>query len=288
MERLPSLFISHGAPTYALEPGAAGARLAALGCLLPRPQGVLVVSPHWMTAEPQVTMSLHPRTIHDFGGFDPALYDITYPVEGAPRLARRALDMLREAGWPAAPDTDRGLDHGAWVPLLHLYPAGDVPAFQVSLPTHFDPHAAYDFGRALEPLADEGVLIVGSGSLTHNLSEFQMAPTDAHAYVLEFAHWIRDAVLAGDHARLREALSIAPHAARAHPTAEHYLPLLVAAGAAGQALPASVIEGGIRHGVLSMDSFVFGCDIGTKAALHDTDAIDAVPNLINDSRKQVK
>jgi 4,5-DOPA dioxygenase extradiol len=275
MERLPSLFISHGAPTYALEPGAAGARLTALGRLLPRPLGVLVVSPHWMTVEARATLSLHPRTIHDFGGFDPALYDITYPVEGAPRLAQRALDVLREAGWPAAPDADRGLDHGAWVPLLHLYPAGDVPAFQVSLPTRLDPHAAYEFGCALAPLANEGILIVSSGSLSHNLREFRMAHTDAQAYVLEFAHWIREAVLAGDHARLRDALSLAPHAARAHPTAEHFLPLLVAAGAAGQALPASVIEGGIRHGVLSMDSFVFGRDIDKQAALLDNDAIHA-------------
>ena len=119
-----------------------------------------------------------------------------------------------------------------------------------------------------ESLADEGVLIMGSGSLTHNLYEFRLGDPHADAYAAEFAHWVRDAVLAGDHLRLRQALAIAPHARRAHPTAEHYLPLLVAAGAARQALPASVIEGGIVHGVLSMDSFLFGADlaVGQDAA----------------------
>ena len=266
MHRLPTLFVSHGAPTYALEAGEAGARLTALGRHLPTPQAVLVVSPHWLTVEPRVTMSRRPPTIHDFHGFEPALYDISYPVDGAPRPALRALELLRKAGWPAHADTGRGLDHGAWVPLRHLFPAGDVPVFQVALPLRLDPHAAYDFGRALAPMAEEGILIMGSGSLTHNLREFRMVHTDAPAYVLEFAHWIREAVLAGDHARLREALSLAPDAARAHPTTEHYLPLLVAAGAAGSARPASVIEGGVRYGVLSMDSFVFGSDLGAMVA----------------------
>jgi 4,5-DOPA dioxygenase extradiol len=263
MERLPSLFISHGAPTYALEPGAAGARLARLGRILPRPQAILVVSPHWMTARPQATLALRPRTIHDFGGFDPALYELAYPAEGHPVLALRALELLREAGWQATPDADRGLDHGAWVPLRHLYPAADVPVFQVSMPVSLDARKAYEYGRTLAPLADEGVLIVGSGSLTHNLYEVRIGHGDAEAYAAEFALWIRDAVMQGDHDRLQQALVLAPHARRAHPTAEHFLPLLVAAGAAGQALPASVIEGGITHGVLAMDSFLFGLDVAT-------------------------
>jgi 4,5-DOPA dioxygenase extradiol len=131
-----------------------------------------------------------------------------------------------------------------------------------------DADGAYQYGRALAPLANEGVLIAGSGSLTHNLYEFRLGDPRAEAYATEFAHWVRDAVLAGDHDRLRRALAIAPHARRAHPTAEHYLPLLVAAGAAAQAVPASVIEGGIVHGVLSMDSFRFGADpvLGQDAA----------------------
>ena len=258
MERLPSLFISHGAPTYALEPGIAGPGITALGQTLPRPSAVLVVSPHWMTAQVRVTTAAQPSTIHDFSGFDRALYDITYPVVGHPQLAARAVEVLRAAGWQATADAERGLDHGAWVPLRYLYPHADVPVFQVSMPERLDAQSAFAFGRALAPLAAEGALVVGSGSLTHNLYEFRSGHDRDEAYAAEFASWIRDAVVAGDRDRLLYALEIAPHAARAHPTADHFLPLLVAAGAAATALPAIVLEGGITHGVLSMGSFVFG------------------------------
>ncbi|HZN48461.1 MAG TPA: class III extradiol ring-cleavage dioxygenase [Ramlibacter sp.] len=258
MARLPSLFISHGAPTFALEPGVAGPRLAALGRSLPRPEAVLMVSPHWMTPGPRVGVVAQPETIHDFGGFDPALYRIAYPAAGHPRLARQAIELLAKAGWPAQADERRGLDHGAWVPLLHLFPQADVPVFQVSLPARLDADAAWAFGAALAPLASEGVLIVGSGSLTHNLAEFRSHHGAEAAYAREFAAWVRDAVVAGDGARLRRTLADAPHAARAHPTDEHFLPLLVAAGAAPAQGQWRVLDGGIAHGVLSMDAFVFG------------------------------
>jgi 4,5-DOPA dioxygenase extradiol len=258
MTRLPSLFISHGAPTFAIEPGIAGPKLAALGRALPRPRAVLVVSPHWMSPSPRVGFTACPKTIHDFGGFDPALYEITYPVDGHPALAQRALEVLGAAGWAPQPDERRGLDHGAWVPLRHLYPEADVPAFQVSLPARLDGDSAWAFGAALAPLADEGVLIVGSGSLTHNLAEFRAGAGHDEPYATEFAAWVRDAVVQGDSARLRQTLALAPHAKRAHPSTEHFWPLLVAAGAAAAALPATVIDGGITHGVLSMDSFLFG------------------------------
>ena len=260
MDRLPTLFVSHGAPTFALEPGLAGPRLGALGRALPRPRAVLVVSPHWMTPSPRVGLAPRPPTIHDFGGFDPALYEISYPVDGHPALAQRALELLAAAGWAPLADERRGLDHGAWVPLRHLYPAAEVPVFQVALPARLDGERAWAFGAALAPLADEGVLIVGSGSLTHNLAEFRPGAGAAEPYATEFAAWVRAAVVAGDGARLRQTLTLAPHARRAHPTAEHFWPLLVAAGAAGAALPVTVIEGGVEHGVLAMDGFVFGSD----------------------------
>ena len=253
MNRLPSVFVSHGAPSFAIEPGLAGPRLAALGRELPTPRAVLIVSPPWMTPRPQVGMVERPRTIHDFGGFDPALYEIDYPVDGHPQLARRALDVLQEAGWSPRPDGIRGLDHGAWVPMLYLYPEANVPVFQVSLPSRLDAESAWAFGQALAPLADDGVLIVGSGSLTHNLYEFRGHHSHNEAYATEFAAWVRDAVVSGDSTRLRQTLAFAPHAQRAHPTAEHFWPLLVAAGAAAASLPATVIEGGITHGVLAMD-----------------------------------
>ena len=258
MNRLPSLFVSHGAPTFAIEPGLAGPQLTALGQALPRPRAVLVVSPHWMTPSLRVGLAARPQTVHDFGGFDRALYEISYPVDGHPELARRALDLLGDAGWAPQPDERRGLDHGAWVPLLHLYPAADVPVFQVSLPSRLDGDSAWAFGAALAPLADDGVLIVGSGSLTHNLAEFRSGPGRDEGYAAEFAAWVQEAVVQGDSARLRQTLALATNARHAHPTPEHFWPLLVAAGAASSALPAKVIEGGITHGVLSMDSFLFG------------------------------
>ena len=257
MTRLPSLFVSHGAPTFAMEPGLAGPKLSALGRALPRPRAVLVVSPHWMTPSPRVGLVARPQTIHDFGGFDPALYEISYPVDGHPALAQRALEVLAAAGWAPQADERRGLDHGAWVPLRHLYPHADVPAFQVSLPARLDGDSAWAFGAALAPLAEEGVLIVGSGSLTHNLGEFRAGAGSDEPYAAEFAAWVREAVAQGDSVRLRQTLAQAPHARRAHPTTEHFWPLLVAAGAA-PTLPATVIDGGITHGVLAMDAFVFG------------------------------
>jgi 4,5-DOPA dioxygenase extradiol len=261
MSRLPSLFISHGAPTFALEPGLAGPRLTALGRALPRPEAVLVVSPHWMTPTPRVGTSMQPATIHDFGGFDPALYRLSYPARGHAGLAQKTLETLAGAGWPAQADGRRGLDHGAWVPLMHLFPQADVPAFQVSLPSRLDADRAWAFGQALAPLAGEGVLIVGSGSLTHNLYEFRAGHGKDEAYVAAFAAWVREAVEQGDGARLRRTLDDAPDARRAHPTAEHFWPLLVAAGAADAGTstsPATVIEGGIAHGMLAMDSYAFG------------------------------
>lgn len=258
MARLPSLFVSHGAPTFALEPGQAGPALTALGRTLPRPAAVLVVSPHWMTPTPRVGSTPQPATIHDFGGFDPALYQLGYAAAGHPALAQRAVEVLNTAGWRAQADDRRGLDHGAWVPLLHLFPDANVPVFQVSLPASLDAAAAWALGQALAPLADDGVLIVGSGSLTHNLYEFRSGHGPDEPYVAAFAAWVRGAVEQGDRGRLLRTLDDAPQARRAHPTAEHFWPLLVAAGAADPTHPARVVDGGITHGVLAMDAYVFG------------------------------
>lgn len=259
MNRTPVLFVSHGAPTFALEPGRLGPRLTAVGEHVAKPRAVLVVSPHWMTRGVRVATTAAPDTVHDFGGFDRALYRIQYPAPGHPELAARTIEVLRAAGWPAEADAAQGLDHGAWVPIRFLYPDADVPVFQVSLPSSLTAQQAYALGQALQPLRDEGVLIVGSGSLTHNLYEFRMAGDGGEAeYAREFAAWVRQAVEARDDTRLVDTLRIAPHAQRAHPTAEHFLPLLVAAGAASGDEPVETLEGGITYGVLSMDSYLFG------------------------------
>jgi 4,5-DOPA dioxygenase extradiol len=257
-QRAPVFFISHGAPTFALEPGQLGANLRAMGQSLTGVKAVLVVSPHWQTRELQVLTTPAPETVHDFGGFPAALYQLQYPAPGQPELALEALHLLAQAGWPVTSDARRGLDHGAWVPLFHLLPQANVPVFQVSMPHQLDTAGALALGRALAPMRDQGVLIVGSGSLTHNLYDLQRPAAPAVDYAVEFAHWIRQAVSRADVDALLDYRRLAPHAERAHPTQEHFLPLLVALGASHEAEAAQVIAGDITHGVLSMESYVWG------------------------------
>lgn len=254
----PTLFISHGAPTYALEPGASGARLTALGRQLPRPRAVVVVSPHWITAGLEVTSSAQPGTIHDFGSFPEALYRLQYPAPGAPEVAAEVLAALARAGFPGRSNAHRGLDHGAWVPLMHLYPEADVPVVQLSLPMTGSSQVLLALGRALAPLGQSGVLVLASGSITHNLMEFRLGSGEA-TYAREFMEWVAATVAAGDLESLLDLRRRAPHALRAHPTEEHLQPLLVAIGAAGEDWrQAERLEGGIVHGVIGMDSYLFG------------------------------
>lgn len=257
MNRFPTLFVSHGAPTFALQPGRAGAMLGEFARRLPRPVAVVVVSAHWMSAVPQVTSHAAPPTVHDFGGFAPELFELSYPAPGDPALARRIVAMLASLG--AREDFRRGLDHGAWVPLMHLYPQADVPVLQVSLPQRAGPVECLELGRLLGPLAIDGVLVMGSGSITHNLGDVFAADRQDGRYAEEFMDWTAATLAAGDMDALLDYRRRAPHAARAHPTEEHFLPLFAAMGAAGQHWsPAWRLEGGTEYGVLGMDAYVFG------------------------------
>ncbi|MDB6159785.1 MAG: Aromatic ring-opening dioxygenase LigB [Gammaproteobacteria bacterium] len=261
----PSLFISHGAPTFALEPGLLGANLGTIASRLPDLRGVLVVSAHWQSRGVRVMTTAAPETVHDFGGFPRELYRLQYPAPGAPEAALEAGRLLADQGFAVAEDAQRGLDHGAWVPMLHLFPDARVPTFQVSMPYDLDTASAWRLGRALGPLRDSGILIIGSGSLTHNLYEVRQDASDGAPYAREFAGWVRDAVLARDTDRLIRYRRNAPHAERAHPSEEHYLPLLVALGAsaAGSDMP-EVIEGGMTYEVLSMESYAWGMPEGVR------------------------
>ena len=256
----PSLFVSHGAPTFAIEPGVAGKQLAELGRELPRPDAIVVISPHWMTwGEVCVTASTAPKTIHDFGGFPEALYELNYPAPGSPALAQHIVDGFVSEGWKARLDTNRGLDHGAWVPLMHLAPQASVPVVQVSMPMPMDTRSALKFGEALRPLRALNVLIVASGCITHNLYEFRSTPShyvDVD-YVKNFATWTAQMLLSGGTEQLLNYRRLAPAAERAHPTDEHFLPLFVALGVIGNEYRARVLEGGIINGVLAMDSYLF-------------------------------
>ncbi len=258
MTPAPVFFISHGAPTFALEPGLLGPQLQKLGARLTDVKAVVVVSPHWQTRDVRVTTTARPDTVHDFGGFPAELYTLQYPAPGQPELANLAAELLTAAGFATGQDAQRGLDHGAWVPLYHLLPKADVPVFQVSMPVSLTTAQAVDMGRALALLRAQGVVIVASGSMTHNLYEIQQSDAKPEAYAREFAAWVRTAVQARAVQPLINYRTEAPHAARAHPTQEHFLPLLVAIGTLQDGDTLQVLDGGITHGVLSMESYVWG------------------------------
>jgi 4,5-DOPA dioxygenase extradiol len=257
MTSLPSLYISHGSPMTALHPGLTGTRLTELAATLPRPRAIVMASAHWLTRSPRVGSVPVPETIHDFGGFPAPLYQLRYPAPGAPELADQVASLLQRAGLNATLDPLRGLDHGAWVPLRLLYPQADIPVTTLSIQPELGPAHHLAVGRALASLRDEGVLVIGSGSITHNLhdlgagySETRQAP-----YVKPFIDWIEQRLVAGDIDGLLDYRHQAPFAERAHPTDEHLLPLFVALGAAGT--HARRIDAGIDMGLLAMDIYRF-------------------------------
>lgn len=256
MSALPAVFVSHGAPTLALEDGAAYRFLRGFGGELERPRAIVVASAHWTTAAPAVCSTAQPQTIHDFSGFPAALYQIAYPAPGAPALARRATALLAEAGIDAALDQRRGLDHGAWVPLMLMYPAADIPVLQVALQPRLGPRHHLDLGRALAPLREDGVLILGSGGATHNLRELGALDSAPPPWAVEFSGWFDHTIAAGDREALLNYRALAPHAVRSHPTEEHLLPLFVAAGA-GSSCRGRRVHTSTTYGSLLMDSYVF-------------------------------
>ena len=250
-----TLFLSHGSPMHALQPGAVRGVWESLGRTLPRPTAVLIASAHWETDIPALTGSASPETIHDFYGFPKPLYQIRYPAPGAPGVAARAVELLEQKNFKAVADPARGLDHGAWSPLLYMYPEANVPVVQVAVQTGLGPKHHLDLGRALAPLAAEGVLIIGSGHLTHNLRE--RSNGEPAAYVLEFQDWVKQRIDGHDLDGLADYRRLTPNGARAHPTDEHFLPLFVALGAAGPDYRAERLYDGIEMGTLAMDAYLF-------------------------------
>lgn len=260
MATMPALFVSHGAPTLVLDDVPARAFLARAGGELGRPSVIVVVSAHYEAAGVRVDRSARPRTIHDFGGFPKALYEMTYPAPGDPALADEIVGLLSGAGLAAAADTSWGLDHGAWVPLSLMYPKADIPVVAVSVDPAAGPAHHLALGRALAPLRARGVLVVGSGSFTHNLHEiprpFRHLDTPSPDWVTEFAAWAAAAIVDGRTADLLEYRRLAPHGARNHPTEEHFLPLFAAMGAGGE--PGRRLHDSATFAVLRMDAYAFG------------------------------
>ena len=253
----PSLYISHGSPMLALEPGASGPALARLAAELPKPKAIVIVSAHWESNELLVSGNPQPETWHDFGGFPQALFEVQYPAPGNPQLAAEVVELLNADGLPARIDAKRPFDHGVWVPLSLMYPQADIPVVQVSLPTRGGPALQTRVGHALASLREHGVLLIGSGSITHNLRELDWhASTESvEPWAQAFRDWMIEKLAANDETALHDYRQQAPNAVRNHPSDEHLLPLYFARGAGGNF---SVTHKGFTMGALGMDIYRFG------------------------------
>ena len=252
---MPTLFVSHGSPMLYLEKDLpARAFLASLGEQVPRPKAILAVSAHWNTEQPTVSLAAKPETIHDFYGFPEALYRLRYDAPGAPELAARVAELTG-----AARDTGYGLDHGAWVPAMLGWPEADIPIFQLSVQPYMTPAHHIALGRKLAAVREEGVLVMGSGSATHNLRRLVrgLHDTPPEPWAKAFDDWVAEAVETGDEAALANYRNEAPHAREAHPTDEHFLPLHVAFGAAGKGARGRALHRSFTSGNLSMATYAF-------------------------------
>lgn len=276
---LPPVFISHGSPMTALEPREAGAFMQRLGAGLSAHgstlRAVLAVSAHSLTREPALLAARRHEAVHDFGGFDPKLHTLRYDTPGAPELATRVAALLQAHGMPVHRVDEGGLDHGIWTPLRYLFPQAQIPVLPLAWPAHWSPARLFELGAALAPLADEGVLVMGSGSITHNLrrvfgSGGAPPPVDASATPesTAFRDWWAARAAAADWAALFDYRAQAPFATLMHPTDEHLLPWFVAAGAAGPGARGQRIHASLTYGDLGMDAYAFfsGAATGTFAA----------------------
>ena len=269
MQSLPSLFVSHGAPTMAIDPGPTGAMLARLGQRLGKPRAIVMVSAHHMTPIPEAGTAARPETIYDFSGFPPALYQIQYPSAGAADIGARITALLRRAGFDVRVNPNRGLDHGAWVPLRLMFPDADVPVVPLSIQPRMDARHHFAVGRAIAALRSENILIIGSGNLTHNLGDIQRWERDAGTtpYVFAFQAWFAERLAARDIEALLDWERQAPHGRRAHPTDDHLLPIFVALGAGEGSSLTLRLHDDVAYGVLAMDAYAFGDDMEGLEAL---------------------
>jgi len=257
--KFPTLFISHGSPMHAIDAGGAGQTWSSIARSLPKPRAILIASAHWETSLPMLTGGSEMQTIHDFGGFPAELYQQRYDAPGAPDLAQQAATLLREAGLNPSINACRGIDHGAWVPLKWMYPERDVPVVQLSIQPALGPSHHLALGRALAPLTNDDVLIIGSGHVTHNLRDWFASRHDPRVldYVPKFAEWLNERIAEDDREEVLDYRERAPGGARAHPTEEHFLPLFVAWGAAGSGARATRVLASIDGGALAMDAYRF-------------------------------
>lgn len=266
---LPSLFVSHGSPMIALEPGAAGAFMQRLGPAIDatfgRPKAIVAISAHTAARAPVLLAGARHEAVYDFGGFDPRLYEMRYDAPGAPALAGRVGALLASAGIHVHTLDQGGLDHGNWTALRYIYPAADIPVLPLAFVPNQSPAMQFALGAALAPLADEGVLIFGSGSITHNLRRVfaggSLHPQRNQPEIPEsraFRDWIAARSSTLDWDALLAYRERAPHAVDMHPTDEHLLPWYVAAGAGGRDAAPLRVHDSVEMGCLGMDAYAFG------------------------------
>ena len=260
---LPTYFVSHGSPMTILEDTPARTFLLGLGedivARVGRPKAILIATAHFEAGSPAFSGGAHPPMIYDFGGFPQALFEMEYPAPGDPALAARAVALLESEGVPARA-VERGFDHGTWVPLKLMFPAADIPVVQVTILSRHGAGTNFALGRALAPLREEGVLIIGSGSLTHNLWELSRsgrAIKETPEWVSRFGDWVKDAAIAGDAEALTHYRERAPFAVENHPSEEHFLPLPFALGAAGPGAKGRLLHESVDYGILRMDAYEF-------------------------------
>ena len=263
MSRMPSIFISHGAPNIVLSDLPAKTFLETMAQDLPRPKAIVVVSAHFEHAGVAVVADPKPDMIYDFGGFEAALYKMVYAAPGSPQVAERAIALLAKAGLNPARVAKRGYDHGTWNPLILAYPDADIPVVVVSVDPSKDARHHFAIGKALAPLADEGVLIIGSGHITHNLRGFFMRGRDARFDAMidqasaEFVNWIYGRVSAGDIEALLNWETEAPFAKENHPETEHFMPFFAALGAGGDHANATRLHHSLQSGFFAYDHYAF-------------------------------
>lgn len=254
------LFVPHGAPTFALTPGAAGAAMSEVARQWPAPRAIVVVSPHWDTRVPTVGTATQLETIHDFYGFPAALYELQYPATGCPEVAREVAHALQAAGFEVALDPQHGLDHGAWQPLRQMFPDADVPIVPLSMQSRGGPEHALRVGQALATLTEQNIWVIASGNLTHNLGDWHVAASthgQTPAYVQRFTDWVAEQLRTHNLPALLNYRQETADGRQAHPSEDHLLPLFVALGAAGSSANAQPFYRGISDHVIAMDGYAF-------------------------------
>ena len=254
---MPVLFISHGAPSLLIDRDPTTDFFRGLGRRIPRPESILCISAHWETSAPVVTASSQPDTIHDFYGFQDELYECTYPCPGSAELAEKACSLLTNNNIDCTLNEYRGLDHGVWVPLKLMFPDADIPVVQLSLQRRKGTDYHYKTGQALQSLSNQGVLILGSGSATHNIHDFGRFELNAppQKYVLEFDKWLCRSIEENDLDSILNYRMLAPGGIENHPTEEHLMPLFIARGAAGEGSAGKQIHQAYTYSTLSMAAY---------------------------------